>query len=536
MANNTTSDSGRQNFPEFTANLMNSAQKDSSIPVPLSSYLSNHTVHPSPSPSPPAAETNAAAAHLREWIITTISPTDIFAQENPYGAESPGSGQSATTTTTTRFRRGEEARCVDVKRQGLRLLSRMQTLGLLHTDKEKETGKEEEPSAALVACLASFTDAKDPWTGGEENREIAEGILSSYLKLKGLEGEEAEKPKGFEKLAIELLRNHIKPLFAKSKPPILTDAGRKKALRAFPADGSNQTMTDMDPSYKPWKYHSPHIVTVFQWVLARMTTSMVSAHWPLVVPPILTILDDISIAYKIRGCHLLRLLLNAAEASLLERSELGEVFHDTLIPHLLYLPSLTPEEESIPLLDATYDALMALTLARFPLQESGAAKIKALDGIFRDGILKGHAHAGENVRIAALLMKKSSDLVCAIGICCVKHLKDLLPMVSATLTAPFALAYPPLLIAALGVLRAVISKAWPRVGYHRGDILEGLIVCWCRIVDDDEEASDEVLAVRAHIEEVARTVVKIIGDDEEGRSDLRMLKDHDSRLQAILAV
>lgn len=422
-----------------------------------------------------------------------------------------------------------------MKRQGLHLLSRLQTLGLLYNNDEKEgKGKgKEEPSASLIACLASFTDAKDPWTGGEETRELVEGILSHYLSDQ--DEEEEGKSRIFERLVVELLQKHIKPLFAKSKPPILTDAGRKKALRTFPADGSNQTMADMDSSSKPWKYHSPHIVTVFQWVLSHMTTSMVSAHWPLVIPPILTILDDVSIAYKIRGCHLLRLLLNAAEASLLERSVLGEVFHDTLVPHLLYLPTLTPEEESIPLLDATYNALIALTLARFPLQESGAAKIKALDGIFRDGIVKGHAHAGENVRITALLMKKSSDLVDAMGIYCVKHLKDLLPMVSATLTTPFALTYPPLLIAALGVLRAVISKAWPRVGYHRGDILEGLIVCWCRIADEDE-ASDEVLAMGAHIEEVVRTVVRIIGDDEEGRGDLRMLKDHDSRLQAILAV
>ncbi|KAL8633794.1 hypothetical protein Q9189_000530 [Teloschistes chrysophthalmus] len=532
MEDNKSADNTPQDFPTFTINLLNSAQKDSSIPPEthfsdLSSYLRQATLKPSA-----AAENNAAATHLCEWIISTISPTDIFAEENPYGTESGQSGRGASA----RFRRGEEARWVDVIRQGLQLLERMQTLGLLYTNKEEGN----EPSASLVACLASFTDPQDPWTDGEETRELADDILSSYLSplLEEEEEQAGKKSQVLEKLLIELLRSHIKPLFAKSTPPILTDAGRKKTLSTFPdnSNGSTQTTSNMDTTTKPWKYTSPHIVTVFQWILSHMTTSMISSHWPLIIPPLLTILDDISIAYKIHGCHLLRLLLAVAPASLLERSGLGEVFHDTLVPHLLYLPTLTPEEESLPLLDATYDTLIALTLARFPGRESGAAKIKALDGIFRYGIVKGHAHAGENVRIAELLMKKSADLVGAMGIYAVKHLKDLLPMVSVTLTAPFALAYPPLLMAALGVLRAVVARAWPRVGYHRGDILEGLVVCWCRIADDDDKASGEVLAVRAEIKEVARTVVRIIGDDEEGRSDLRMLGDHDSRLRAILAV
>ncbi|KAI4256725.1 MAG: hypothetical protein LQ352_001966 [Teloschistes flavicans] len=475
MANSTTSDSDPQDFLTFTAKLVKAAQKDASVPLEshfsaIESYLHYHILNTS------SADNHAAATQLQDWIISVISPTDIFAEENPYGTVKDGA---------------------------------------------------QEPSASLVACLASFTDAEDPWTGGKEARGLAKGMLSIYLK----DLEEEGKAREFEKLIVELLREHVKPLFVRSKSPILTDAGRK-ALSPLP-DGNK--ITDMDSSNKPWKFHSPHIVTVFRWVLAHMTSTLVSAHWPLVIPPILTILDDVSIAYKIRGCQLLQLLLDVAPASLLERSGLGEVFHDTLIPYLLYLPSLTPEEESLPLLDATYDTLIALTLARYPTSESGAKKIKALDAIFRYGILKGHAHAGENVRIAKLLMEKSSDLVGTMGIYCVRHLKDLLPMVSATLTAPFALAYPPLLTAALGLLRAVIAKAWPRVGYHRGEILEGLLVCWCRTADDDEP-SDGVLKVRADIEEVARTIVRIIGDDEDGRSDLRMLKDHDSRLQAILAV
>lgn len=205
------------------------------------------------------------------------------------------------------------------------------------------------------------------------------------------------------------------------------------------------------------------------------------------------------------------------------------------MPYLLYLPPLTPEEESTPFLEATYTTLIALTLAHYATPDKSTSKIKALDSIFRYGILKGYAHAGEHARLARLLMERSADLVDAMGIYCVKHLKDLLPIISEILTAPFATAYPPLLKAALGVLKAVVVNGWPRVGYHRGEILQGLIVCWCRI-DEEVELTKEFLEFRGQIEEILRAVVRLLGDDEVAKNELQMLRESDSRFEVILKV
>ena len=136
------------------------------------------------------------------------------------------------------------------------------------------------------------------------------------------------------------------------------------------------------------------------------------------------LLDDSSTAWKVRGCSLLNHFLGVIPPKLLERTGLGEVFQSALMPCLLHLPSLTPEDESLQLLSAVYPTLISLINARFSDREQDRARRqKELNAIFRVGILKGYAHAGENVRIAEFLVGRMGDLVDEMGIESCKHLK-----------------------------------------------------------------------------------------------------------------
>ena len=141
-------------------------------------------------------------------------------------------------------------------------------------------------------------------------------------------------------------------------------------------------------------------------------------------------IDDEAIESKVRGCKLLAILLGKTTCSLLQRTGLGEVFMASLLPCLSYLPSLTPEEESIRLLDSVYPTLLTLIQARFPNAEMADAsrktdpeKLKLLDGIIRLGIFRGHAYAGDSVKIADLLVRNLSHVIHAMGIWSVRHLK-----------------------------------------------------------------------------------------------------------------
>ena len=147
------------------------------------------------------------------------------------------------------------------------------------------------------------------------------------------------------------------------------------------------------------------------------------ANWPLIAPPLLALLDDSSLEYKIKGCNSLLILLEKCPPALLERTGLGEVFEDAVMPCLSHLPTLTEEAESLRVLGAAYPVLIQLALVRFPDDRKHAARIKALDRVLRNGIVKGYAHAGEHVKIAELFVHHITRLVEEMGIEFVRHLK-----------------------------------------------------------------------------------------------------------------
>jgi len=98
------------------------------------------------------------------------------------------------------------------------------------------------------------------------------------------------------------------------------------------------------------------------------------------------------------------------------------------MPNLLYLPSLTPEAESLELLGGVYPALVALVRARFGGEGGGGrggqgGRQKALDEVFRVGVIKGYKYAGENVRVAEFLVGWMGELVREMGVESCKYLK-----------------------------------------------------------------------------------------------------------------
>lgn len=120
---------------------------------------------------------------------------------------------------------------------------------------------------------------------------------------------------------------------------------------------------------------------------------------------------------------MLLLLLHTTSSALLARTGLGDVFEDAVMPCLLYLPSLTPQDESLELLAQAYPALIALGRVRYPSQEQYRAKMDYLDRIFRSGIMTGYSHCSENVYVTRLLVDQLAVLVEEMGLWSVKHLK-----------------------------------------------------------------------------------------------------------------
>ncbi|KAL9044302.1 MAG: hypothetical protein Q9214_002552 [Letrouitia sp. 1 TL-2023] len=447
----------------------------------------------------------ATIARLRSWVAETILPTDAFAAKSPYYEPA-----QVSSVNVERVR--------SLKAAGLRLLVRLQ-LGCPFVLGD---GDGDEDEVLAITCLASFTDERDAWVtrGAYEDARV---LLSQTLgRIKG-------SSKLYQTLMTQILRHQVKPLFAKSKTPLLTAQGRKAI---YPLPAAFETV-DVDAGNKLWKYRSPHIVTVFKWVLEQIDGPLVESNWPLIIPPILTLLDDASVECKIRGCESLLSLLKKTHSSLLERTGLGEVFHNALLPLLLYLPTLTPEEESLPLLEVVYTTLIELARARHPADGQRHLRLKTLDQVFRYGILQGYSHAGEHVKIANLLLHKTTSMVHEMGIHFVKHLNRVLPILSSVLVAPLGTAYPPLLMTAVQTIQVIVLYAWPRVPFHKADILESLVICWHKI-DEEKGRSRELENVRQRIEETVSLLAAISKKDASFEDEMQALADADPRLQRLL--
>lgn len=323
---------------------------------------------------------------LREWVAEAILPTQAFADSSPYSM-----GDKAALTPD------EVAKFHAMSLYGISLLRRLLKI---------EPLAEDESVVTILTSLASFTDLSDRWThpnAGDHAYTLSEDYVASVPTI-----------------LTRLLEERIKPLFSKTKSPAITQQGRK-AINPLPI--ATTAHSDLDGETKPWKYRNAYIVTVFQWALKHLDESSVQANWPLIIPPLLALMDDSSSKYKVKGCNFLAIFLQKCPSPLLERTGLGEILEDAVMPCLLSLPSLTEEAESLQMLTAAYPALISLAFVRFPGEEHKAARIKALDKILRTGILKGYAHAGEHVKVAELLVNEMTVLANELGVGFVKHLK-----------------------------------------------------------------------------------------------------------------
>lgn len=353
------------------------------------------------------------------------------------------------------------------------------------------------------------------------------------------------------RLATHFLELTIRPLFASQKHehPDITPAGHRSTRPAV----NKPTNFNQKPAWK--SPNEAYAIDLLRWVLLTLDPKGVESNWGSLVPPILKIIDDLEIAWKATGCELLTLLLKSTPPALLARTGLGKVFEETIMPLFTYLPSLTPEADSVVLLDKTHSAVIALTDALYPPSQptkpapnqptfskrptaaSTMTRSRYLDQILHKGIFAPFAHSGANVRIAEVLLAHLIPILNALQLDTVRHLQRLLPIISGVLAEPLGSAYPPLLEQALLALQSAMLNAWPRISAHRGEIFKGLCVCWVRI-GEEEELKGEVEALRGarkELEACAEMLLAILKTDEavNFKTEVSNLAEADQRVASL---
>ncbi|OJJ51248.1 hypothetical protein ASPZODRAFT_55687 [Penicilliopsis zonata CBS 506.65] len=362
-------------------------------------------------------------------------------------------------------------------------------------------------TADIIVALASCSSEKDPWTT-LETRSKATALLRSYV-----DRERAKPNPDLWTVVEKTLRQRIRPLFAKTQNPAITAAGRKNF---HPVPLPRFDTSTLDPETKPWKIHDVYSTTVFAWLVAQYLPAdyeHLERHFPLLVPPMLTLIDDDNISFKTRGCDILSQLLwpiKESKSSILQRTNLSSVFEEAIVPCLLSLPTITPEDESIQLLAAAYPALLSLFKTSY--QNSPAGKqlekdkekyISSVTKILRDNVISSFHHISSmnptstssfasfpHPRLSTLLVDQITIIVTELQIHTTKYLQEIIPLVYSTLTNPFGTAYLPLLLSAVSTARAVILNAHPRIWRWRGELLGGVCSCWIHVLEEETQIAE----------------------------------------------
>lgn len=137
-------------------------------------------------------------------------------------------------------------------------------------------------------------------------------------------------------------------------------------------------------------------------------------------PVLLTISEDEDTAVRTLGLEIVVEFLEKCPATVLKSTGIGKVFEDAILPSVLYLPSLTPEEESVKIMRPAYQAL--LVLAQKEPDASSPTRRALLDRIIREGLVAAYEHASNYLVVVEALMSTTVTVLDTMGISSVKHL------------------------------------------------------------------------------------------------------------------
>lgn len=324
----------------------------------------------------------------------------------------------------------------------------------------------------------------------------------------------------------------IRPLFAKTQTQQVTSQGRRVQTTVLPKK------FERSQDEKTWKGRDSYALDLLRWVIVAADTELVQKNWHAIVPPLLSMLDDIDTEYKAQGCELLKLLLDKTPPTLLKRTGLGDVFEEALMPCLGYLPTLTAEDESARLLAVAYPALISLSNAfENPSTSSNSQtqseRNKLLDNLIRKGVLMTFTYCPEHAKITTVTTTNLTAILTSLGLDSVKHLPFILPMLSSILTHPFVTASPPLLLSSVQALQAIVLNTWPRMHVHKNEVLKCVTVPWIRM-QEENVAGNEFESIK----EECKVVVQMLRDaiqenvDEFDGEVLELMKV-DKRLEGL---
>ncbi|KEQ65792.1 poly A polymerase C-terminal region-like protein [Aureobasidium melanogenum CBS 110374] len=481
-------------------------------------------------PSPPAIEGKkppppVATTVAREGIKATNNVCNVITSSIKNHSEV----SMMVSDSNGRKRPAREDLGMAIRRWGSTWRSQTAFALLVNVADDPSAAKCESPSVRLSAHLSAFTNFL------EYVQEL--DLLDAYALKPILDGKALTKALGvptgpWMKDALDVvMRWQLRNPGKKDTAEAIEEVRVAKDQSPTPGELTSDLMTfflqltirplfaktqtqqfERNQDEKTWKGRDSYALDLLRWVIVAADTGLVEKNWHAIVPPLLSMLDDIDTEYKAQGCELLKLLLDKTPPTLLKRTGLGDVFEEALMPCLGYLPTLTPEDESARLLAVAYPALISLSNAFedpsiTSISQTQSQRLKLLDNLIRKGVLMTFTYCPEHAKITTVTTTNLTAIMTSLGLDSVKHLPFILPMLSSILTHPFVTASPPLLLSSVLALQAIILNTWPRMLVHKHEVLKCVTVPWIRMREEGV-AGNEFERIR----EECRNVVQMLRD------------------------
>ncbi|KAF8495225.1 hypothetical protein F5888DRAFT_1713222 [Russula emetica] len=303
---------------------------------------------------------------------------------------------------------------------------------------------------------------------------ISEDMRALSYEILGLE----EEP---SLLLEEVFVKYIKPIFQANPHPMLN----LETSRKLPRTAGGYAATQDAYEGQVWKTH-PGIGNVLLWCVQRIDTDEYERLWYLVVPPVMTLLDDFEARYKLLGIQVVNAVLEHAPFPLLVRTGISELILASLNRALTFLHSPhTP--------DILRAAIPAVTnLIERTTQPGSEQRFNQLCALLGDGVIGSvWMYSSEDADAVEASVDVLPVLVRALGIGATRYLKALIPQLMHPLhPAPHKKPRITLQLTSLRALETVIQECSPRIENWKGTIVEGVAKCWV-VLSEGERTHDE---------------------------------------------
>lgn len=297
----------------------------------------------------------------------------------------------------------------------------------------------------------------------------------------------------------EVFTKRIKPVFQANPHPMLNlETGRK-----LPRSAGGYAAAQDAYEGQLWKVH-PGIGNVILWCVRCIDADAYERLWYLVVPPMMTLLDDFEARYKLLGIQIVNAMLEHVPLSLLNRTGISELILAALNRALTFLHSpFTPAilKAAIP---------TAVNLIERTTEYGSEQRFSQLSTLLGEGLIGSvWMYSSED----ADTIEASSDVlpivVRALGVGATRYLKALIPQLTHPLhPAPYKKPHLTLQLSSLHALGTVMQECAPCMQYWKGTILEGVAKCWVALWDA-KEAVEESENLRGALRGVCAELYKV---------------------------